>query len=395
MGISALIRRSWYAWITSAFAVAVVWALDNKLAISLCWLFCVAVWFLVMRKLWRELSHDRAHLDAANNAQISRSLHACTQQLNQFNQKQTSETLTSIDQLQALISDAGHKLRASFTGLQEKSSVQKDLLGEVLGNLHGETDTDTMSFGKFIDKTRDVLHEYIELVVKVSDKSIFATHKMQDMVDQINGMFAILTEVSKLTEQTNLLALNAAIEAARAGESGRGFSIVANEVRNLSEYSRQLNEKIHTQVKAVKTTLTEANAIVGDIASMDMKLALESKGNMDEAIEVLNKSNSYIEQVVNNSAALAATIRDDVSAAVTALQYEDIALQLADHIRQRYAAIQSLLGGFVTDTAAIDDASRFLQRVNDALNQASTDTSNTLNKPVASASMAAGDAELF
>ena len=229
----------------------------------------------------------------------------------------------------------------------------------------------------------------------VSDKSIFATHKMQDMVDQINAMFNILTEVNKLTEQTNLLALNAAIEAARAGESGRGFSIVANEVRNLSELSSQLNEKIHSQVNAVKTTLTEANEIVGDIASMDMKLALESKGNMDEAIDVLNKSNSYIEQVLNNSASLASTIRDDVSEAVTALQYEDIAVQLAQHIMQRYTTYQSLLNEFVTDSAVINDATHFLEKIHDALMHTSTVTSKSINKPVASASMTAGEAELF
>lgn len=395
MVVFNLARQCWLAWFASAVTLGVVWVQDNKLIDSVSLGLCIAFWFVAMLKLRHSLSQNYDLIAAANNQQINQSLHTCARQLNEFNQAETSATLSSIAQLQGLITDAGQKLRSSFTGLQEKSSEQKDLLGEVLGKLHDETKSDAMSFGKFIDKTREILHEYIELVVKVSDKSIFATHKMQDMVDQINAMFNILTEVNKLTEQTNLLALNAAIEAARAGESGRGFSIVANEVRNLSELSSQLNEKIHSQVNAVKTTLTEANEIVGDIASMDMKLALESKGNMDEAIDVLNKSNSYIEQVLNNSASLASTIRDDVSEAVTALQYEDIAVQLAQHIMQRYTTYQSLLNEFVTDSAVINDATHFLEKIHDALMHTSTVTSKSINKPVASASMTAGEAELF
>lgn len=318
MMTSSLVRYSWLAWIISAAAMTATWILGQQVAYQfLLGTVCVwSAWFLGMLKLGRSSRQEHAQLEGAGNAHINQGLHECTQGLKRFNQRETSQTLASIGQLQDLISDAGHKLRSSFNGLQEKSKVQKDLL-----------------------------------------------------------------------------ALNAAIEAVRAGESGRGFAIVANEVRNLSEHSRQLNEKIRSQVNTVKATLSEANDIVGDIASMDMKVALESKGSMDETSDTLDKNKSYIEQVLNNSAALAITIRDDVSTAVTALQYEDIVVQLADHSRQRYTAIQSRLNEFIAETTSLDDAPGFVNKINDALRQAGD--GNNLNKPVASTSMAAGEAELF
>ena len=393
--ISALLRQSWLAWLSIAVAVGLLWTIDNKLVISLCWLVSLAVWLLVTLNLWRSLSHHDDTAEATLRGQTSLNLRECTQQLNQLVSTQTNETVANIDQLQTIIADAGQKLRISFNGLQEKSGVQKDLLCDVLENLQGNTNEDTMTFAKFIDKTQGVLCEYIDLVVKVSDKGIYATHKMQDMIEQINGMFSLLTDINKMTDQTNLLALNAAIEAARAGESGRGFAIVANEVRNLSEHSRQLNEKVRAQVTIVKSTLTQANDIVGEIASMDMSVALESKGSMDEAIGVLNESNAYMEQVLGNSSGLASSIRDDVSVAITALQYEDMANQIADYIRRKTTTIQSQIYQFAASAQNIDDSTLFIEKMAEELHRLNHATINTLNNPVTSVSMASGEAELF
>jgi methyl-accepting chemotaxis protein len=393
--ISALLRQSWPVWLVITVAVGLLWTIESKLVISLCWLICFALWLMVTVKLWRSVSSHSTSTSTLTRKQASQAIGECARQLHQLARKETDETVSNVEQLRNIISDAGQKLRVSFNGLQEKTSFQKDMLRDVLVNLQGDANEDSMTFGKFINRTHNVLQEYIDLVVKVSDKGIGATHKMQDMIEQINDMFRILTDVNKLTDQTNLLALNAAIEAARAGESGRGFAIVANEVRNLSEHSRQLNEKIRTQIDIVKTTLTQANDLVGEIASMDMNVALESKGSMDEAIEVLNQSRTNIERVLENSAKLAATIREDVSVAVTALQYEDIVTQIAEYIGRKHTTIQNQIDKFVDDSKEIDDISEFLEKINNELHQCNINTTNTLNNPVASMSMASGEAELF
>lgn len=394
--ITALLRQGWLSWLCVGVAIGVLWTVEDKLLVTICWLFSLAFWLLATIRLWKKRvpRHEQTRT-TGNQDDTQAALRECGSQLDQFVRVESEATASNIKQLQTLVADAGNKLRTSFNGLQDKSTAQQGLIGEVLGSLQANKDAETMNFAKFIERTRLVLQQYIDLVVEVSDKSIFATHKMQDMIDQINDMFAILQDINKLTDQTNLLALNAAIEAARAGESGRGFAIVADEVRNLSNHSRQLNEKIRNQVNIVKTTLTQANEVVGEIASMDMKVALDSKGNMDDAIDVLNQTRVNIEQVLTKSSSLAAAIRSDVATAVTALQYEDIATQLMEHILRNHLAIQTQLEQFGSDTPAINNCKAFVEKLAHTLQEVNTAIANSRDNPVATGTLDSGETELF
>lgn len=386
----------WPAWSITIAGPLLLWLVDDRLTLTFVWVGAALFWLYLSYRL-------RCYLGAGalseglseREASMQEDIQVCNRHLHEASQQQIGEMLAALEQLQGIIADAGVKLTNSFTGLQEKTGRQQDLLAEVLANVKGDDSGDEMTFSAFIHNTECMLREYIDLVVKVSDKGIAATHKMQDMVEQLNGMFAILTDVSKLTEQTNLLALNAAIEAARAGEAGRGFAIVANEVRNLSEHSHKLNTKIRSQVDIVKSTLGQANNMVGEIASMDMHVAIESKGSMDEAIKYLNETNANIERVLAASTELAGTIRQDVGLAVTALQYEDMATQLADYMRNRLTHTQQIITGFATTSPVPDSAGDYVQNIRHALGQLEYSDKHDKSNPVAAASVATGEAELF
>lgn len=101
--------------------------------------------------------------------------------------------------------------------------------------------------------------------------------------------------ITEIASQTNLLSLNASIEAARAGENGKGFSVVADEIRNLSEQSRLSAEKIENIVRQLMTnsdnsveTMKEVSAVVGQQDEM-----------LSNTITMFDSLNGEIREVVD------------------------------------------------------------------------------------------------
>lgn len=227
-------------------------------------------------------------------------------------------------------------LSDSFTGLSDKSGLQRDMLLAVIDRLKGvnKGDGSAITVDAFAGKLGDIIDNYVEILIDVSDKSVRAVHEIQDMVAHFDGMFSYLGDIRKIADQTNLLALNAAIEAARAGESGRGFAVVADEVRKLSQVSNDLNDQIIQKAEDAKNAIGGVKTIVGQIASLDMNMAINARGHIDGMLEELEKVNSYIERQVSELSGISGNINADVSRAVISLQY-------ADQIQQRVGRIVS------------------------------------------------------
>ncbi|MEE9147535.1 MAG: methyl-accepting chemotaxis protein, partial [Candidatus Tectomicrobia bacterium] len=158
-----------------------------------------------------------------------------------------------LTQVQALVNDAVGKMSTSFHGLHAQAQQQTTLVLSLIENLSGKTATQSeaaqIGMQEFTEETTGVLQYFIDLIIDVSKQSVGTVYKIDDLVQQTEGIFALLADVRMIAKQTNMLALNAAIEAARAGEAGRGFAVVADEVRRLSHHTRQLGEQIGARVE--------------------------------------------------------------------------------------------------------------------------------------------------
>lgn len=237
------------------------------------------------------------------------------------------------NQIQHLVEDSSVRLHTSFQGLSDSANAGKDLMMGIVDQLSSSKGQgDEVTLKQFANEVGEILDDYVKLFIDISEKSVLAVHNIQDMVIHLDGMFGLIDSIKGIADQTNLLALNAAIEAARAGEAGRGFAVVADEVRKLSQDSHALSEQIRERAQTAKATVTNVEQVVGEIASLDMNIAIDAKGHLDAMLSELERVNEKIAHSVENGAAIGEEINAEVSRAVTALQSADRVAQYAKQI---------------------------------------------------------------
>lgn len=327
---------------------------------------------------------------AQQDVEIDSNLFSLNQQVLDLSEPLIQSLDVSTEQVRLIVDDSVSRLYTSFNGLNEKSNAQHDLMMRVVSRVSGTEieGEENVTLEAFAQEVGSILDNYVTLFVDVSDKSIQAVHSIQDMVKHLDGMFTLLNDIRGIANQTNLLALNAAIEAARAGEAGRGFAVVADEVRKLSQDSATLNEQIRERVEATQTTISSVETVVGDIASLDMNIAIDAKGHLDNMLKELENVNSHVADGVNELVAISSDIKQDVNGAITALQFADIVNQQVAQIKSCSEQFDNILSAVHAgqDGCVVSHVNAARQRLNDL---------GTMSKSAQRESMDVGETELF
>jgi methyl-accepting chemotaxis protein len=178
-------------------------------------------------------------------------------------------------------------LVASFNQMNEQIHRQQQL--GLMAVMQERGDGAPLDFHLFATKTSDTLRQFVESVVSNAKTAMSLVEMTDQMGTQMREVRGMLGEIEGIAKQTNLLALNAAIEAARAGEAGRGFAVVADEVRDLSGRTNHFSQQIRASLLSIQGTIGSTESAINQMAAQDMTFALTRRGMLNRPWRILRR----------------------------------------------------------------------------------------------------------
>ncbi|MDQ7072856.1 MAG: methyl-accepting chemotaxis protein [Gammaproteobacteria bacterium] len=211
------------------------------------------------------------------------------------------------NQLESELADKAVALQEKNTGM----FTNLDSFGDSMGGFHSSLESmatslakerasaiqgaeTSISAGQHIETVANGLNTITEQVALTADR----VNALQENADQIGNFVDIISNIS---EQTNLLALNAAIEAARAGEHGRGFAVVADEVRTLASRARDASVQISELVAQIQNETSSASSVMKNVTNDTAEFGERVNLAVSDIKDMLNLSHK-MEEVISTSA---------------------------------------------------------------------------------------------
>ncbi|BFT32331.1 methyl-accepting chemotaxis protein [Alteromonas sp. D210916BOD_24] len=327
------------------------------------------------------IAADNKYSPSTSNGDISKASDSLSASLSTC-----SHNLTAIKSTQ---DDAVVTLSNAFNSLKALVAQQEECIEALLcvDEAHTLSYSDRMrSFAKETDGT---LTEFIDSTEQMSS----STQQLMDQVETIQQamptVIDALSGIDDIAAQTNLLALNAAIEAARAGEAGRGFAVVADEVRALSTRSTQFSDVIKKQVENIRNLVDKLTDTAKFVASQDISQVVNAKSHISEQLsEIIVKAEA--DQVTTKQIEdIGQKLDSSINNAIRGMQFGDINGQHIDYTQDIMKFVIERL-----DSLTPENIDGFVADLNE-YGKALADKGKNDHDPVSATSMKAGDVELF
>lgn len=202
------------------------------------------------------------------------------------------------------------RLEQTATAVTEMTSTVQEVAQNATGAATSASNADVSA-----QKGREVMQNTIATINALSQEVTSASNVIRKLEEDTSSVGTVLDVIRGIAEQTNLLALNAAIEAARAGEQGRGFAVVADEVRNLAQRTQESTAEIQQIIENVQTGAKDA--VVAMVQGSESTAACVEQANaagssLDEITGAVNEIHMMNSQIAT-AAEEQTTVSEDIS----------------------------------------------------------------------------------
>lgn len=316
---------------------------------------------------------------------------------------QVGEIRGEVDRSQIIFSEAVAKLITSFQHLNSQVQRQQQLGMAVIAS--DQDSEGAAGFHAFAKKTSETLRQFVDSVIESSRLAMSVVEMSDRISSQMREVRGVLGEIEGIAKQTNLLALNAAIEAARAGEAGRGFAVVADEVRDLSGRTNHFSQQIRGSLSNMQVTIDATEAAINQMAGQDMSFALTSKGDVEQAMVGIDEVNQRNGQTVAELNLIAEQVEVSINQAIVSLQFQDMVTQLLGHVTRRLDVLDEItvdeekLVTILRDTSnpanTVSEIEGIREHVEMLSQKLSALKQGVNNNPVSQTGFSSGDVELF
>jgi len=242
--------------------------------------------------------------------------------------------------LASLLEDVSADLEATigeiinqFLDLAAKAGNQSELLGKTAGAAEKlDTGTEVISMDEFSHAVAEEAQEIVSTIVWICKSMMQVTYQLEELQKHTKTINGFMEQVDFIAKQTDLLALNAAIEAARAGDHGRGFMVVAEEVRKLANESSRFSVEIRREITAITKGLDESFGSVKEVVGQDMNPLIERKVKIEKLVELLITQKQGVLQMLELASADVGKMSNNIFSIVQGLQFQDRIKQRLEHV---------------------------------------------------------------